>query len=475
VWVGAAVNTSPTFRMRLPYLAFAIPGVVAAVVSGWSARFGWRFWRRAAVLAPVVLAGAALTAGLVSNLSVPGSAATAALQPWGSADSTATSTAALAWFVAALAWGRGVWLGAAPASFRHAARSMGLAVAGLVAVLLLAERLDDPVLRAAVRPAGPLLFVLFPLGAAVVALVHERDLERQALLQPASRPSAAWVLVLGVPMAVVGAVGLIIALLAGPVAPVIGRGVDRGATGVWSGVVAAAGAVARLFTGSNSDNGPTPPVTRPDAAPKPPKPARPPHLPVHVPQLPHIVWEGLALVAVVAGAVWFARALVPVVSRWKAPATHVDEEADSLFSWRHIGRQLWEVVRRAVNRLLRLLHLRRGADDGSKTGAASATLGPDGVDLPAVRRSYRRVLSAAAGAGVARQPSETAHEFEARLSSTVASNPAAPLHRLTALYDTARYGGASATVTEAEEGRADDDAAAVVALLDPAPDHSAPM
>ena len=133
-----------------------------------------------------------------------------------------------------MAWARGTWLGAAPASFRHAVRAMVLAAGALVAILLLAQRGDDPQLRAVARAAGPMLFVLFPLGAAVVALVHERDLEREALLQPSSRPSPVWLLVLGMPMAGVAAVALLVALVVGPVAPVVGRGVGRGATAVWS-------------------------------------------------------------------------------------------------------------------------------------------------------------------------------------------------------------------------------------------------
>src|SRR4051795_10683015 len=91
VWIGAAANTSATFRMHLPYFAFAVPAVVAAVISGWTGRFGWHLWRRVLMLAPIVVVGAAVTAGALSEGSVDGSFWRVAIHPWtwvGSAPAT---------------------------------------------------------------------------------------------------------------------------------------------------------------------------------------------------------------------------------------------------------------------------------------------------------------------------------------------------------------------------------------------------
>ena len=56
--------------------------------------------------------------------------------------------------------------------------------------------------------------------------------------------------------------------------------------------------------------------------------------------------------------------------------------------------------------------------------------------------------------------------------SSASPGSAAALHRLTALYDAARYGDWSGT--DAEHARAEADAAVVVGLLDAAPEPPAP-
>src|ERR1019366_8924742 len=71
--VNAAVNTSLGPYVDLPFVVLAVPAVMAAVVGAGSGRLGWRWWWRWAVLAPVILAGAAVTAGLISELTRSGS------------------------------------------------------------------------------------------------------------------------------------------------------------------------------------------------------------------------------------------------------------------------------------------------------------------------------------------------------------------------------------------------------------------
>src|SRR5579859_69766 len=122
--VSAAVNGSPGVHVHLPFLAVALPSVAAAALAAWTARFGWRWWRRYLVLALIVLVGLSATAGLISELNLATSGWRAAIRPWTIGGHPPAAVAGAAWFVAIAAWGRGTWLGIAPPSFRHAVRSV---------------------------------------------------------------------------------------------------------------------------------------------------------------------------------------------------------------------------------------------------------------------------------------------------------------------------------------------------------------
>ena len=76
--------------------------------------------------------------------------------------------------------------------------------------------------------AGWLLFLWFPFVAAAVALIRQRELEREVLSGTRSRPSGAWFAILAVPMAASRWWRCWSRVAFGPAAPAIGRGVAAG-------------------------------------------------------------------------------------------------------------------------------------------------------------------------------------------------------------------------------------------------------
>src|SRR5579863_5399057 len=180
--LGAAANSSRSFRMDLPFLALALPAVAAAVLVGISGRLQWRWWWRVLALTPVIVFGVGLTAGLVSQRSIPGSLGAVSLHPWTVVGRVPSGTAALAWFVAVLAWGRGAWLGFAPITFAHALRSVAISVGAYLILFAVLATNHEPSLHTATRGSGWLFIGFFAVATATLALVRERDLEKHALL-----------------------------------------------------------------------------------------------------------------------------------------------------------------------------------------------------------------------------------------------------------------------------------------------------
>jgi len=427
--VNAAVNGSPGPHVHLPFLVFAIPAVTAAAVSAASGRLGWRWWWQGAVLAPAVVAGAAVTAGLTSLLTRSGSFWPVAVQPWTATGHPAAVTAGASWFVAGLAWARGTWLGIAPPSLRQAAWSVGLGGAAFVGVFAGRADVHSTAFRAATGPAGWLLFVAFPFATAAVALIREHDLEVQVLLRARSQPGTVWLTVLAAPMVGVALVALLLAVIVGPVAPVAGRAAARVGAAIWWVVTTAFDALGRLLPGGHAH----PAVLHTQPAPPPSAPALPP--PAHTTALPSpIVWQILAGVVVVGLIVVIIRYVRPSwPARWRRRDVADDEERDSVFTWRHLASQLLNVLRGLLGRLRRPPH-RGGRDPATLTVADE----PGGAET--VRQAYRRMLIAARTSGSARAATETTRELEDRLSRGPAESAAGALSGLTTLYDAVRYG-----------------------------------
>ena len=427
--INTAVNGSAGPHVHLPLFVLTVPSVAAAAVGAAVTRLGWRWWWRGAVLVPTVVAGAAVSAGLTSMLTRSGSFWRTATQPWSATGHPAAVTAGAAWFVAALAWGRGAWLGTAPPSLRHAAWSVGLG--GIAFVGVFAGRADAgaTAFRAATGPAGWLLFLGFPFATAAIALVREHDLEQQVLLQARSQPGTVWLTVLAVPMLAVALVALLLAVIVGPVAPVVGRAAARAAEATWWLVAAAFSALARLLPTGHSR-----PVVSP-TQPGQPSRAVPLPRPVHAGAfLPAIVWQILAGVVVIG----LVAAIGHVLRGWYRPRPSPggvagDDTHDSVFTWRHLASQ----VRNGLRAMLGRLRPRRRRDAPVPVAAMAADEDPG---AESVRHAYRRMLTAARTSGSARAASETTRELEGRLARGPAAGAADALAGLTATYDAVRYG-----------------------------------
>jgi len=443
--LSAIVNGSGRFHMDLPYLAFALPAAGAACLLGLSGRPSWRWWQRGVVSAPLVVLGAALTAGLVSELSVPGTFAAVALHPWTVTGRIPSDTAAIAWLVAALTWLRGTWLGARPITFAHAAWSVTLGVLAFVVLFLVLAADHDQAAHLA-TPLAAVLFIVFFAGAiAVLALVRERDVEVEAQGRSATRPSGAWLTVLAIPLLGVAAVALVVALLVGPLAPLVGRAVKRAALAIGAAVAWLARAIGDLFPKSHPRSTITKARGAPTGGPR-PAPKRPPSAPVHVP-----VWIGevVAVVVIVVLLVLLVRWLAPRLARRRTATPVVDEERDTVFSWAHLRDQVLALFRRLFAR-------RRRSFGADAPGEPVVTLA--GSDQAGIRAQYRRLLAAARRSEIGRAPSETTREFEHRLASSVVPDGAAgELDQLTRLYDRVRYGEVPGTTEERAIARRDVD------------------
>jgi len=455
--VNAVVNGSTGPHVRLPFPVLAVPAVAAVAVGATGARVGRRWWWQAAVLIPAVVASAAVSAGIIGSLTRSGSPWRVGTQPWTAAGHPAAVTAGAAWFVAGLAWIRGAWLGVAPPSLRHAGWSVGLGGAAFLGIFAGRAEAHAAAFRAATGPAGWLLFVGFPFAAAAVALVREHDLEVQVLLHARSQPGGIWLTVLALPMLGVALVALVLAVVGGPVAPVVGRAAARAAEAIWWLVAAAAAALGRLLPGAR-----TRPATTPAVPVGPPVKAPPP--PGHTAAvLPPVVWQVLAAVALVGLVVAIARFVRPHWRRRWSPEGVTDTgEHDSVFTWAHLLSQVLGGIRALLNRLRR----RPGG-----AGVPVAPMAPeDGAGPETVRHAYRRMLAAARASGSARSATETTRELAGRLASGPAVSAAGPLGGLTATYDAVRYG----ELEPAEQARAHATAQADLVSAALAPPGSGP-
>jgi hypothetical protein len=430
--IDATVDTTNGPHPDVPFLAIAVSAVAAVAVAGGLGRVPWNWWRRVLVLIPIVVVGVSVSAATLGVLtSGSGSWWSMATKPWSVGGHTAATAVGAAWFVAALAWGRGVWVGAVAPSFRATVWSLGLGAAAFTGIFLGRADRHAVAFNAATGGAGWLLFLWFPLAATVVVLIRERDLEKQALLRARSRPTVQWLTVLTLPMLGVALIALALAVVVGPGAPLVGRAVARVATVVWHSIGSAARWLRSLFPGGHSHPGSSRVPTQPSRSPAhylPPKAAH-----VHS-SLPVIIFEVLAAVIVVGTILYLARNFRPLRLRWKPPRAAVEDEVrDSVFSWRHLGKQIWEVLV-AWGKTLR----RRRQRHGSPVLPIEASHEPRSAEN--VRQAYRRMLRAARASGRGRQANETTQELEGRLTTTLATRPAEALTALTYLYESVRYG-----------------------------------
>lgn len=133
----------------------------------------------------------------------------------------------------------------------------------------------------------------------------------------------------------------------------------------------------------------------------------------------------LPLVALVIAVLLFQR-------RRAAPLAVSEEEHESLFSWRGLGRDLRELFHRRAPEGLR--------------GALKALLGNDPVIR--IRRRYIQALLVGEARERARRPNQTPAEYGPILTEAIGGRPAA-IQNLTAVYQRARYAPETATPADA--------------------------
>jgi hypothetical protein len=389
------------------------------------------------VVALLVAAGVAFTAFALTSL-LDGSIGTWLSRPFAASGHPRGGEEVLAWFVAVLAWGRGLWLGWEEPGSRQVTGAIVIsALAFLVFFLADAARRHDPGFSAETLPASILLLVCAPASLAALALVTERELERWRLRRPSARPSVAWLAAVMVPMLAVAVLALLVAVAGGPLRPIV----DTAVRDTFRGIGAVVSRLARLLTEWLHLK---PVALKPTSAfgvRVPPGSVRISNAHVKTPLwLKVLALSILALLAALVLAV-LVKLLRRLIAALRLPVRvdrgTADEDSDSVFSWAHLMDQLGEALRR----LFGFRSRRRGAPPTAAArlapGAGEAT--GEWREEASVRSHYRRVLRAARQAGQGRMPAETPLELERRLAELAAGAGSDTLGQLTDLYDLARY------------------------------------
>ncbi len=354
--------------VHLPFLAFAIPAVAAVVAIATTARLHVRWWQRALIIAPIAVVGAAVTAGCISGLSGAGSVWRVTSHPWSSQGHRAAVVAGAAWFVAIVAWTRGTWLGTIRPSFRHAAWSAGLSAIAFIGIFVGRAPHGDSSFRATTGDAGALFIVFFLLTGAVLALIRQREIEREVLHGSSAGPGVRWLGVLAAPLALIAGVSLLVAVGGGPLIRLAGRA----ALAVVRAIRWVVRELGHLLPGGGQGRRPAQ------------NPLLPHHTPLHVAHpplrlsgdVPIVAWEVVGALSV-AAAIWLAlRYLRP---RWlrraRDESSEVDEQRDSVFTWSHLIEQVHLALRRLVGRLRRLRHRTQTAHESTTGVDAGRELG----------------------------------------------------------------------------------------------------
>ncbi len=382
---------------------------------------------RVTVAVIATVAFAVLGAAAVGTLTRAGWRGRLAVAPWDASGGGEVGSVLLVWVVTLAVWGRGLWLAAAPPSPRAGAWSLGLGAATMVGIAVARAAGAHGATRVSTATAACMLLVWFALGSLALALISERKLEREVLGASRARADRTWLTVMAGPLLGV----MVVALLAsiGPVGKGIIDGIEAIVTGTWWLVATIAHAGASLF-GHHHQHLPK---------------QRDHQTSIHKPHhklppnrkrqrsgagaTPFIAAGAVAAILAYALLAFWPSGLF---GRGRGGSTEAEhEERDSTFSWSHLLAQL-------TGRLRRLMRgrRRRGADGVAARRAATPAHAFEGDP---VRLAYRRMLSTAHGAGHPRSATDTAREFEARLSHD-APDAAPSLHELTRHYEAVRYG-----------------------------------
>jgi hypothetical protein len=441
--INILVNSSPGPHANLPFWAFAVAAVIAVAVCTAIARLRWQWWFQRSLMAVVVIVGIALSAAAISQLSTDSATWWRVAFPWLATGHRHAVIAGSVWFVAVVVWLRGVRLGTRPPYFLETLRSSALGLLAFVGILAGRAAQHRPnAFRTLTGNVGWLLFVWLALTVIVLALVRQRELEQQVLQRVRSRPSSDWLVILAVPTVAVVVVASIIAVVAGPAAPAV----KNAAVASWNGLVVAVEWLGRLLPASDARTRPVPVQTHGSSSSQLqlPKPAS--RATVDTLQVAGAVVAIVLSIALLAIAIIFLIRKLQMVREPRRPVDEVlDEERNSVFSWRHLLAQLRQAVVNLVGRMRsRVRRLWARPKPARPVEAATDA----GASATSVRAAYRRVLAAAHTSGWARRPSETPREFQLRLAPILGPDSGTELDRLTALYGVVRYGEADETAEE---------------------------
>ena len=420
---GTAGPSRPA--VDLPFVAIALAGVAAAVLAAVLRRWAWTLL--------VAVVAAAVTTELIAGLT-PGVAMFAA--PGGPVAVRATTWAAVA---AALAWGRGTWLGLVPPSVNQAAVSMVVGWAVVLDILVQRAIRHSAAFERATSAAGWVLVVFFLAVSTAYGWTQVHSLERVVSRRPAAAgPGGAWLAVVAAPLALVSAVAFLLGAATSVFPAVAGaaRDVARAlnVAGIWL--------FARLFDLFAHHHFRLHRI----AIQGPPAvgaghPARRSSLIVNVLAAVPELLVALGLLALLV----FLATLVVRRLRRRLPVKRPDEERTSIFSWSHLWAQVRAVLGRWRGGLARWRQRRRrGPDVPGGTLPVPAAAAEEPADP--VRAAYRRFLWAAEAASVGRDPAETPRELAGRLTLD-----RRPLGTLTGAYERARYGEREEPGSEAAE------------------------
>jgi hypothetical protein len=450
IWIGALWYTSPAERIDIPFAALAIVATIAVALASFAGVVVARDRLRLTLRVALALVAGTISAGVIGVLYLHGSFLAFSLHPWTVPSGPASSESAAGWFVAAIAVARGSWLGSVELGRRHVVNSLIVATIAFVVFFVVAvTHRSDVAFAGEVHAAEVLLLVSFPFAIALLAVVSERERERNSLRNRHSRPNIAWLGAVLVPMAVVAGVAALLALDLRPLVRLLGEAVRRVALwvlDVFDDILSFLASLVHLSVHTQ-----TRVTTRSGGT-------------AHFKEVSSRTPAWISVLAIVLGAVLLVvlavvafRALRALLRRRRPRRAQVapllDEEKDSLFSWSHLLDQLLGVLRRWLG----------GRADGGGEMPGSTTRDSGGTGPGSVRSHYREVLHAARLAGHPRRSFETPLELDSRLAPLADEEAARALSSLTDLYDVVRYGGHLETSDEVATSGAD--AEAFVAAL----------
>lgn len=444
IWVtlcfGAVINTWPHFTMDAPYPALAIP-VCAAVLLGWVVKgLGWSPRQMAALVALLALLGVAITAGVISEISVPGSFVKVAFAPWAVTGRIASDTSADAWFLGSLAFARGIEVGMARCTFGQTIRSVVVAAFSFFVLFISVATQHSLRLTAATRLAEPAFFVYFLIALALLRLSRALTAEGSATARAQGTSTGVWSAMLAVPLALVALVAFAVAAALGTWGThvvhaardvgnavvwfftEIGRGIGYVVVHIVDGIVWVVEAIIHLFTHHGlGAGGKTTPITPTTIAPA-------TIVNHHIP-LTFVV--GLVATTIAAMALVAYRLRKAPTAR-PAPVAASAEVRGTTFTWRRFLAQILDLIQRALTTVWRRIVHRHQVP----VAAAGELAEPVG----GVRGEYLRLLVAARASGLGRIPTETAEEFAARVLAVLDDEVlAGDLGRLTVAYEHVRY------------------------------------